>query len=115
MRFGSRPSLDELSNDLDVPSELPSVLRSVEVLGLEGIRQLVEARRVESALQQLPRGAHGLEGALLRLRCLSRLRRWRLAAEECQEPPLQGTPQVSKRDVGSCSLGSTAAGAAALP
>ena len=94
---------------------MPLRSRSPEALGVEAIRQLVEARRVESALQQLARGTHGLEGALLRLRCLSRLRRWRQAADECQEPPLQGTPQVRRALKGELVVGSTAAGTAALP
>ncbi|CAK9104572.1 unnamed protein product [Durusdinium trenchii] len=107
------PSLDELSNDLDVPSELPasapSALIQPRVLfsahedkshaisgetSLETIRRLVDTRRVETALQQLSQHSYGVEGSLLRLRCLIQLRRFDDAAEECKSPELQDTAEA---------------------
>eukprot|EP00434_Breviolum_minutum_P027422 symbB.v1.2.024242.t1/scaffold2279.1/size83532/9 len=98
------PSLDEMSKDLDVPSEMPSGVPSViqprgfssqEKVGdtwddsFETLRTLVDKRRVETALRRLPAGKHGHEGALLRMKCLIHLRKFEDAAEECESEELK--------------------------
>ncbi|CAE6972652.1 ABCC1 [Symbiodinium natans] len=92
------PSLDELSNDMDVPSELPTSVQpeEAESVPLSSIRELVEQRRVNTALKRLEEGrgpgtehgaarSYGAEGRLLRLRCLASMRRYAEAAEECKQ------------------------------
>ncbi|CAE7693606.1 ABCC1 [Symbiodinium pilosum] len=87
------PSLDELSNDDFVPSELPAVVLSSQqepegVMSLSAIRTLVVQRRIHTALKHLTDLSNfedKAEARLLRLRCLVAMRRYAEAAEECKQ------------------------------
>eukprot|EP00439_Symbiodinium_sp_Y106_P069316 s4125_g11.t3 len=99
------PSLDELSNDLEVPSELPSTVSApvpasalvpeegatAPPLGLGSIRTLVAQRRINTALRHLAEADYGAEGRQLRLRCLAGMRRYAEAAEECKQMGAEAT------------------------
>ncbi|CAJ1377951.1 unnamed protein product [Effrenium voratum] len=92
------PSLDDPSNDLDVPSELPATAPSAliharslfedkhslgDALSLEAVRKLMAGRRLQTALRQLPTNpTRSPEASLLRLRCLVHLRKYKEAEEE---------------------------------